>query len=220
MNLDIASLGRTIDSLNDVFFYARSVPERERLAAAEWIASRQGLPGSYTGMFAPTAEDFAGGIRLFTGERMTSRAGTSHILGEESVRALVMLGGDAEAIQIGSRAMIERLKLSLDRTPHYCCGPCSLSLWRNIASGGFPELRPVLGDALGFLRSIRTDDGKWKSYPFFSTLYTLLEFDLPEATDELRHAAGVCERAVRRVPREDTYAKRRRDVIERVLGRV
>lgn len=41
-------------------------------------------------MFAPAPKDF-NGYRLFTGEKLTSRASIAHILGEESLRALYML---------------------------------------------------------------------------------------------------------------------------------
>ena len=42
-------------------------------------------------MFAPTNEDYTEGVRLFTGERISSRVGTGHILGEETCRALLLL---------------------------------------------------------------------------------------------------------------------------------
>ena len=82
--LDRNSLGRTIDAVNDALFFRQCIPEPESRQVADWLAARQGLPGSYSGMFAPTASDFEKGIRLYTGERITSGAATGHILGEEA----------------------------------------------------------------------------------------------------------------------------------------
>jgi hypothetical protein len=67
-------------------------------------------------MFAPTPKDYASGIRLFTGERITSGAATGHILGEEACRTLLVLdaGGRevAEALERASRGMDVRLTQS------------------------------------------------------------------------------------------------------------
>ena len=85
------SLASTLDSINDAFFYNQPLSKSERVQAAKWIASRQGLPGSYANMFAPTTKDFQAGLTLFTGEKITTRAGLSHILGQESCRVLLLL---------------------------------------------------------------------------------------------------------------------------------
>jgi hypothetical protein len=67
-------------------------------------------------MFAPTARDFETGIRLFTGERITSGAAASHILGEEACRALLLLKTDVkdarEALKRATRSMDRRLRES------------------------------------------------------------------------------------------------------------
>ena len=110
------SLARTVDAVNEVLFFGQRITESERRRVARWLASRQGLPGSYAGMFAPTARDFENGIRLFTGEQITSGAATSHILGEETCRALLLLGTDIEeaqaALQTAVRSMDQRLSES------------------------------------------------------------------------------------------------------------
>jgi hypothetical protein len=64
-------------------------------------------------MFAPTAKDFADGIRLFTGERISSGAATGHILGEEACRAVLLLDAGVrdvnEALARANRSMDRRL---------------------------------------------------------------------------------------------------------------
>jgi hypothetical protein len=114
--LDTRSLANTIDAVNDALFFGRSIPNKEARRVAIWLASRQGLLKSYAGMFAPTSNDYAEGIRLFTGERITSGAATGHILGEETCRALLLLDVDIEkvrgALGRATRSMDDRLKQS------------------------------------------------------------------------------------------------------------
>ena len=86
------SLYKTIDNLNNAFFFGEELAEKDKLEVGQFIASRQGLPRSYAGMFAPTEEDSEGGVRLFTGEQVKSGAATGHILGEETCRVLIQLG--------------------------------------------------------------------------------------------------------------------------------
>jgi hypothetical protein len=114
--LDTKSLGNTIDRVNEALFFGRRIPKKESRRIAKWLGSRQGLDGAYSGMFAPTAHDFEAGIRLFTGERMNSGAGTSHILGEEACRTLLLLDTDIreaeEALGRAVRSMDRRLRQS------------------------------------------------------------------------------------------------------------
>lgn len=114
--LDKNSLAKTIDAVNEALFFGRRIPETESRRVVAWLAARQGLPGSYSGMFAPTALDFENGFRLFTGEQITSGAATSHILGEETCRALLLLGTGIKeaqaAMQVATRSMDRRLSES------------------------------------------------------------------------------------------------------------
>jgi hypothetical protein len=114
--LDTGSLANTIDAVNDALFFSRRIPKDETRRVAIWLAGRQGLSESYAGMFAPTSRDYAEGIRLFTGERITSGAATAHILGEEACRALLLLNADIEkaraALGRATRSMDDRLRQS------------------------------------------------------------------------------------------------------------
>ena len=114
--LDARSLASTIDAVNEALFFGRRIPRNEAHRVAVWLADRQGLRESYAGMFAPTSQDFAAGIRLFTGERISSGAATGHILGEEACRALALLDVDVEkarvALRRATRSMDDRLRES------------------------------------------------------------------------------------------------------------
>jgi hypothetical protein len=85
--VDKTSLSATLDAVNPALFFERKLSKAEREVAAVWKAGRHSLPGAYAGMFAPTEKDLREGVTSFTGERLRTRAGTAHILGEEARRA-------------------------------------------------------------------------------------------------------------------------------------
>ena len=66
------SLASTLDAVNEACLFRCPVSESHREQVAEGVAGRQAKPGSYASMFAPTDDDYNGGIRLFTGERVRS----------------------------------------------------------------------------------------------------------------------------------------------------
>lgn len=216
------SLAQTLDRVNEALFYGKSLPKPQREEVARWIASRQGLPRSYAGMFAPTEGDFKKGIRLFTGERIQTRAGTAHILGEEACRVLILLGASGKAVgkalQRASAGMIDRLRY--EKSPGiYCCGKCSVALWRHLAVGGLEHSERRLAAGLKTLKAHRDGSGRWKVFPFHYTLLALSEIDLPTAVKEMRYAAQVCERILKRSAGIDKFAGRRRVLAERILDR-
>jgi hypothetical protein len=227
------SLAETLDAIDEALFFGRPLPKPQRAEAARWIASRQGLPGSYCGMFAPTARDFRKGIRLFTGERFATRAGSAHVLGEEACRALILLGAPGKevrrALAAAGAGIAARLAGSEQREASagrpflgkYCCGKCSVALWRHLAAGGLKAVRPRSWLAAGVkgLKASRDGRGRWKGYPFHYTLLALSEMPLPAAAAEMRYAAPALERALRRAARDGKYARRRRALAERILAR-
>ncbi len=216
------SLAATVDAVNEAFFFGRRLLKSDRWEAAGWIAGRQGQPGSYAGMFAPTKKDFAEGIRFFTGESIKTRAGTAHILGEEAGRALILLnvtGKDvADALVEATAGMLARLKKE-PRPGMYCCGKCSCALWRHLSVGGLDKAERRLAAGMKALKSRRDGNGRWKVFPFYYTLLALNEIDLPSAVAEMRYAAPSCERVLRQSPKDDRYARRRRLLAERVLAK-
>ncbi len=217
------SLAETLDAVNEAFFYNRSLPESERERVAKWIAGRQGKPGSYANMFAPTTKDYKEGARLFTGEMVRSGAATGHILGEEACRALILLDVRATAIRDAlhraSVGMIGRLDYPARTDGWYCCGTCTSSYWRHLAVGGLENTERELAAGMKNLKKHRSGDGKWKRYPFYYTLLALSELDFPSAINEMKYAAGVCERLLKRTPKNE-IAQRRRDLVERILEKL
>ena len=225
------SLAATVDAVNEAFFFGRKLPKAQRADAAKWIAARQGLPGSYAAMFAPTDDDRRQGIALFTGERFQTRAGAAHVLGEEACRALILLdvplAGVRDALGRATEGMVERLRGAEQRERNagrpwmggYCCGKCTAAMWRHLAVGGLEDPERHLAAGMKALKLHRDGTGKWRRFPFHYTLLALSEVDCPAAVRELRYAAPVLERALKRATRDTTFAARRRLVAERVLAR-
>ncbi|MBE0431910.1 hypothetical protein IBX73_00440 [candidate division WOR-3 bacterium] len=220
------SLAATLDRLNEVFFTGRPLPANERKRVASWIASRQGAEGSYRGMFAPTPLDYRRGITLFTGERVVSGAAIGHILGEEASRALILLNGSSEiaqeALKKSNKGIIKALmNCEMPGRPRgfYCCGTCTAAMWRHLAAGGLNKSRKRLSHGLKGLRKYRDGVGKWRRFPFYYTLLALSEIEDKQALDEMRYAAMVCERYLKRGRVKSKVITRRRALIERVLAK-
>lgn len=227
------SLGDTLNALNAALFYGQPISQVERSEAARWVASRQGLPRSYAGMFAPTAYDYSFGTLTFTGEPVVSAAGTAHLLSEEACRVLYRLGVQdllevSAALHSARRAILRRMQ---DSEPMglwsgvYCCSTCSVALWRHLGSTGLPEDQRRLDHGMYELKRCRDGKGRWKRYPFYYTLLALSELDPVLVRGEVEYALPAIERALRRVEKSDSAAetehdRRRRIVMGRLLERL
>jgi hypothetical protein len=220
------SLADTLDAINEVFFMQCTLARAEKKNLARWLAGRQGLAGAYRGMFAPTQLDYRRGIRLFTGEKVTSGAAIGHILGEEASRALIILDGTLPetrgALKKSNKGMIKALMSCETPTRvrgFYCCGTCTAALWRHLAVGGLSKPKQRLAAGLRVLKEYREGNGKWRRFPFYYTLLALSEIEQKLAADEIRYAAPVCEKLVKRYKAKSKIARRRKILLERILAR-
>jgi len=219
------SLSQTVDAINAAHFSGRALPAAERGRAARWIAGRHGLPGAYGGTFAGFPPERARGIVLFTGERITS-ASARHILGEEASRALRHLRVRDPDVTRALRGADEGMMRSLERAAEdprnsnpglFCCGKCSVGLWRNLLAGGLDRREERLRRGASHLRSMRDGEHQWRRFPFWYTVLALSEMDSGDAKAELRYAATALERAVSRVVPSAGYARRRQVLAARTL---
>jgi len=222
--LDKRSLAATLDNVNAALFEGRRLPGAGKREVARWIAGRQGLPGAYAGMFAPTPRDYAEGFRLFTGERVHSEAATGHILGEEACRTLLLLAVPdrevREALRRAGRGIQERLPTIRSSGGMFCCGTCSVALWRHLAAGGLQDGPRRLSRGIKALKEHRDSWGRWLRFPFYYTLLALTEVGTPAAAAELRYAAQACIRAYKRSTSKGLYKRRQRLLLERALSSV
>jgi hypothetical protein len=219
------NLGATLDVLSEALFFGNKISPAQRAAAAKWIAGRQGLPGAYANMFAPTDRDLRG-IRLFTGELVTTRVGIAHVLGEESCRMLKLLRVPEPRVRAAlARAlagMTARLELETRRGyctgGFYCCGTCSASYWRNLALHLFPRAEERLRNGLRQLKQLRRGDGTWRRFPFYYTSLAMTEIGTELARAEMQYAAARwCRILPRLAAAEYTIARRRAAVGQRLL---
>lgn len=219
------SLSQTVDAIAAALFERQKLPIEERAQAAQWIAGRQGLPGAYAGTFAGFADEMKRGIVVFTGERITS-ASARHILGEEACRAVRLLevrdGGVRAALQRASdglAACLERAAQDPRNTNpgRFCCGKCTVGLWRHLAAGGLDRREERLRKGVAHLQTVRDGEGQWRAFPFWYTTLALSELDVPEARRELRYAVPLLSRTAARAPVKSVYARRRHELARRVL---
>ena len=222
------SLSATVDALNEAFFYERSIPKTEALRAAQFIARRHGQAHAYAGTFALFDDERRNGIHAFTGERLHCAA-ARHIIGQEACRALLLLNVQHPAVHGALQSSAGRLQECVGpvrRDPAvrwgeylggtYCCGRCSVALWRHLLAGGMDDAARRLAAGLRCLRAMRKGDGGWRVFPFWYTLSALVEMDGKAARQELRHAAPQCERALLR-PGASPFGPRRREIARRAL---
>jgi hypothetical protein len=214
-----------VDAINAAHFAGRALAAAERGQAARWIAARQGLPGAYGNTFAGFPSERSGGIVLFTGERIAS-ASARHILGEEASRALRQLRvRDPEATRALERADhgLMRCLARAAEDPRnsnpglYCCGKCSVGLWRNLLAGGLDRPEERLQRGASHLRSLRNGDHRWGRFPFWYTVLALSEMDNAQARTELKYAAPLLKRAASRAVPSAVYARRRHELAVRTL---
>ncbi len=218
------SLARTVDSVNEAYFFGLPVTPAMRDEIALWIAKRQGGEGSYANMFAPTSSDSTNGIRLFTGEALGPSASLRHVSGEEACRALILLKSSSKEVVHALKLATEGMRGALERARQekrkkFCCGTCDPALWRHITAGGLKGEEEWLENGMKVLKGFRDGKGRWQRFPYFWTMLALSEMDFPAAKQEMRYAAAVGERYLSRKKPSDPISRRRVMVIERVLAK-
>jgi hypothetical protein len=221
------SLSETVDAVNEAFADGVKLSKAECEGVARWIAARQGLPGAYGDTFAGFETEQKNGIQLFTGERVNS-ASARHILGEEACRVLLQLRVRDDLVQKALDQATDGLMKCLTRAaahPRYtspgvfCCGKCTVGLWRHLAVGGLDRQEERLESGVRRLRSMRDGEGGWRRFPFWYTVLLLSEIDMRDARAEIQYATGALQRAVSR--RAATrHARRRQAIATRALAAV
>ena len=86
--LDKNSLFKTVDNVSEALLFKLGIDKNEKAEIADFIINQQGKPRSYANTFAPTEIDLKQDLILFTGEKIKSGVGKSHMIGEEASRVL------------------------------------------------------------------------------------------------------------------------------------
>jgi hypothetical protein len=223
--LNKLSLAQTIDNVNEALFYGNKISRKEAWDIIDWIKTRLGTEYSYRGSFGITNRDFNSKIYTFTGEQLTSPASMRHIMAEETSRVLVQLSKIAKRklpeLERSNKNLIGGIMRSEEEGKHvgtYCCGPCTIGLWRHMSVGGFGSYSKKLGKGLDVLKSYRDGKGKWGRFPFYYTLLALSEINHLTAKKEIEYAKPVIESLLNRKNRDGKFSKRRQDVLRRALS--
>jgi hypothetical protein len=223
------TLARTICAINDLWLLRSDLSRLEAMKFEACLVEQQGLPGSYAGvLFAPVDQELAEGYRMPTGEVVRTRAGAVHVMGEEALRALILLNPETwlgkMTIHQASAGMERRLVSSetglRQQKGFYCCHNCTVALWRALAVNAYARAEERLAAGMVLLRARRDNRGRWEGYPFYYTISALIGIDLKAAREEIRYAAESLEASLRRLKDTDEYAVRRRAVIELALAQV
>jgi hypothetical protein len=213
------SLVKTVDNFNEASCYDIDwLVEAGDLA--DWISKRLGKEGGYLGSFAMTESDWEMEFRLFTGERIITKAGRAHVIAEEASRVLRIIEEETGVEIRLSLRIFENIKSQTLETGDYCCGTCSVSLWRYMNSGGFGEYSKIYSTGLRNLAVYRSEKGGWRRYPFYYTMLALWESKDPISRQEINFQRSTCLRRLRFLANRttDKYSKRKLDLLGRVVA--
>lgn len=178
----------------------------------------KGLPGSYRNLFMPTNLDISQGVRLPTGERMLSDAGTRHILGEEALRTVsVWKLESSPAVKQALKGFDDILEAG-GKNGSWCCYTCTVSFLRTLAAARPDKWDGILEKGINRIKRARTSKGRWHGFPFYYTLLALSEMATSSARAELRHASKVAERLLKRYRSGDRVSRFRRLGLEATLN--
>lgn len=222
------SLVLTVDRFNKTYFNDENwIPEAESIV--EWTSGQLGKTKGYAGSFAMTDGDWQIPFRLFSGEPVTTCAGRSHVIAQEATRMLRIIssetGWDIPACNESENRLSERIfnnpKSIASKTGEYCCGTCSTAFWRALHSGAYSDRNDVIPMTFKTLDAHANPEGGWRRFPFYYTLYMLLESHHPEALHALSTQSAACEQRFKGIRhRTDSIACRRQTILKRVLSSV
>lgn len=221
------SLSVTIDRVNQAYFDGVALGRAERERALKAIVNRAFSANSYGGnTFGLTPADERRRTHTFTGEGLASRASRNHIHAEEACRCLILLNRSLKrrlpeltSVSNALVQFIQRAEAQGKPRGTFCCGPCTVALWRHLAVGGLGDYAKNLNAGLAALSAHQDGKGAWRRFPFFYTLSALAEVNtLPNAKRAIRYALPECEKRIQKLKPTTEFSRRRRELLTRILG--
>jgi hypothetical protein len=222
--LNRSSLYKTVDNVNEALFYGKKITKTDAKNVINWMSSRHDTEYSYNRSFGLTGKDMNSGIYTYTGERLVS-ASMRHIMAEESARVVLQLSritgskpNTLESTDERFYKMLEASEAAGKPIGTFCCGACTIGLWRYLNAGGLPKYQKYISDGILSLHSNRDETGKWGRFPFYYTLLALSEIDDPSALKEINYAMPECERALKRLRPDSKFSIRKRDLLLKIMN--
>ena len=232
------SLAETVAWVNHARFFGETITHQQARAADRLIVSRYGqdIPAALRNAAKPnprwasipesfnlTEKERRQKPGTFTGEPLAN-ASLRMVQSREAARALFICGAvlgrvAPEALSLCESVRMTANSLEQQGSPLFCCGPCTVSVWRLAGIGAGACDDAALDHLLSALPTHRDDKGAWRRFPFFYTLLALLELDNPRAAAELEYALPECERKRKGLKPGNVIAARRIAVLDRVFSR-
>ena len=222
--LNTHSLGATVNAVNEAFLFGERIPKSEASRISTFIASRQGLPGNYGGLFAPAEGELVSSYRLFTGDSVVMTASAArHILGEESLRILKVLDICTPAVQGAIQRAQDKFGEGLAEARRngygigtFCCGKCTVAYWRALTTGWIADAEERIRAGMVDLAASR-QNGKWRRYPFYYTVHCLCDLPRELANAERKYIQPSCERALKGLKPNAEYYQQKSAILENLL---
>lgn len=218
-----------MDNVSEALLFGLDIEEDEKSQTVDFIIGQQGRFNAYAELFAPTDFDLKHDLILFTGEKIKSRVGKCHVIGEEASRTLHKLNLKSEkinkALEKADQSMLVMVNTLLKEPRYeygmYCCKSCTCAFWINLASGGLGNDTDMLKAGMKYLGRFRDGKGKWKGFPYYYTLHVLNDMESTIAMNEMKYTAGSIEKRLNKKPVENTkYELRRNYICEQILEKV
>ena len=220
MNIfDDGSLYKTVTNAARELFFGGSFSDAEKAKLANWILDHQNRCKGF--MFYPSEQDREGGIQFFSGEKPRAKFLVDNLVELETLRVLALIQpGELKVRSIFQEANRRIYPLCF---ANGCivgeCAHASIAFRRyllvqdQIASGEKNR------QTLQAMKLRRSDEGKWRGFPFYFTLLWLTELPGSMGGDELDYAREYCERLSRRMKDEEPLDEVRRKILQRALER-
>lgn len=161
--LNKSSLYKTVDNVNEALFYGKTISKKEAKEIIRWISGRLDTEYSYNHSYGLTKYDMNHPAYTFTGEKIEC-ASKRHIMAEESCRVMHKLseitGEKIPSLENTTKVftkMLDEYRSYGKPEGTFCCGPCTIGLWRHINAGGLRKHRASLPDGLFALHSSRDE---------------------------------------------------------------
>ncbi len=102
----------------------------------------------------------------------------------------------------------------------YCCGNCTVALWRHLSVGGLEYSEDFIDLGIKALKKHRDGKGRWRRFPFYYTLLVLNELEDKYANEEIHYASKLCERLLNRKTKKNNISQRRQVLLQKILEKI
>ncbi len=182
------------------------------------LLGRQRIYGIEVGSFVPSDKDYEE-RRLPTGERLHTRLAVKYILSMETARALLLSGNTNPRVIRALDAFDSWVQKQC--IADFCvegeCRYSSVAYARYLVSKDAGDSHKRIEVLMNELKEHRDTKGRWNGFPFYYTLLFLLELNTKSAERELEYTLPACERAMKRIKKEDVYSIRKKRILKQAI---